>query len=206
MMKQINPTTLSTEEQHKLLTSCVSPRPVAFVTTIAENKLLNGAPFSYFNIVSTNPPLISIALERDGEEEKDTSKFIRKNKEFVVHIVDESSVEETDKTADIYEGKGSEVAGVGLIPIQSESINVPGIEEPKIRLECVLAKSFKFKNDKEETTTDLIIGEVKLYQIDEDVLENGKVQTEKVKPVSRIGTNRYMKCGEIFAVEENERE
>lgn len=203
-MKQFKSTQLSNEEQSNLLTSCVSPRPVAFVTTIAENKLLNGAPFSYFNIVSSNPPLISIALERDNEAEKDTSKFIRKNKEFVVHIVDESFVEEMDQTARVYEGKGSEVSAVGLIPIQSESINVPGVEEAKIRLECVLEKSFKFKNDAEETTTDLIIGRVKLYQIDEKVLDQNKVQIEKVRPVSRVGTTQYMRIGKLYTVHERE--
>src|SRR5699024_466920 len=123
---------------------------------------------------------------------------------FVVHIVDESFVEEMDQTARVYEGKGSEVSAVGLIPIQSESINVPGVEEAKIRLECVLEKSFKFKNDAEETTTDLIIGRVKLYQIDEKVLDQNKVQIEKVRPVSRVGTTQYMRIGKLYTVHERE--
>lgn len=73
-MLSINPNEQSEKENYKLLTGSIIPRPVAFVTSVTKDGVLNGAPYSYFNIVAANPPLISVSVQRKAGERKDTSR------------------------------------------------------------------------------------------------------------------------------------
>src|SRR3954453_5386587 len=93
----IDPATNTERENYKLLIGSIIPRPIAFVTTISKEGILNGAPFSYFNIVSSNPPMISLALQRSEGRHKDTARNILMSKEFIIHIVDEQNVKKINK-------------------------------------------------------------------------------------------------------------
>ena len=88
-MISIDPSNNKERDNYKLMIGSIIPRPIAFVTSLAEDGTLNGAPFSYFNIVSSNPPMISVTVQHKGNEKKDTARNILNKKEFVVHIVDE---------------------------------------------------------------------------------------------------------------------
>src|SRR5690625_289867 len=99
MMISINPNEKTERENYKILTGSVIPRPIAFITTLSEDGVVNAAPFSYFNIVSSNPPLLSVSVQRSKGEMKDTSRNIMRQKEFVIHIVDEDIVHNMNKTA-----------------------------------------------------------------------------------------------------------
>ncbi len=98
-MLSINPNEQSEKENYKLLTGSIIPRPVAFVTSVTKDGVLNGAPYSYFNIVAANPPLISVSVQRKAGERKDTSRNAIEKGEFVVHISDESYVAAINETA-----------------------------------------------------------------------------------------------------------
>ena len=91
-MISIDPLKNEERDNYKLMIGSIVPRPIAFVTSLAEDGTLNGAPFSYFNIVSSNPPMISVSIQRKGNEKKDTVRNILDKNEFVVHIVDEENV------------------------------------------------------------------------------------------------------------------
>ena len=98
-MKGINPNQLSDIQNYKLLSGSVIPRPIAFVTSEDEKGNLNGAPFSFFNVVNNKPPMIAIAAQRSNGKRKDTAINIEKTKEFVVHITDEFNIEDINETA-----------------------------------------------------------------------------------------------------------
>src|SRR5690625_7407996 len=98
MMISINPNEKTERENYKILTGSVIPRPIAFITTLSEDGVLNAAPFSYFNIVSSNPPLLSISVERSEGKMKDTTRNIMYRKEYVIHIVDKNIVHNMNKT------------------------------------------------------------------------------------------------------------
>ena len=98
-MHSIDPKTISERENYKFLIGSIIPRPIAFVTSLSEEGVLNGAPFSYFNIVSSNPPMISLSIQRSGGKQKDTARNILHSKEFVIHIVDEDNVMKINETA-----------------------------------------------------------------------------------------------------------
>src|SRR3954454_23750679 len=95
----IDPALMSERENYKFLIGSIIPRPIAFVTTLSKDGVLNGAPFSYFNIVSSNPPMISLSIQRSSGTQKDTARNINLLKQFEVHIVDEQNVEKINKTA-----------------------------------------------------------------------------------------------------------
>jgi flavin reductase (DIM6/NTAB) family NADH-FMN oxidoreductase RutF len=196
-MQFIDPLNNTNLENYKLLIGSVIPRPIAFITTISKEGVVNGAPFSYFNIVSSTPPLLSIAIRRENGKIKDTLRNILENKEFVIHIVDSTNVEAINKTAINFPYNNSEIEYADLTLIKSIKVKVPGVKEAKIRLECKLEDRFEIK-DKETIVTDLVIGKVVGYNIDEDILFEGKINTQKLDPVARLAGNSYSKLGEIF--------
>lgn len=199
-MITIDPSEISERDNYKLLIGSIIPRPIAFVTSKSDLGTLNGAPFSYFNIVSSNPPLISLSIQRKDGKMKDTARNIIEGKEFVVHIVDESNVDKINKTAASLPPNESEVELAGLTPVESLKVNVPGIKEAKIRLECKLEHSVEL-GDTDLSGCDLLIGKVLQFHVDEELYSNGRIDQEKLGAVSRLAGNYYAKIGDVFEIE-----
>lgn len=199
-MLSIDPSLNTERENYKLLVGSIVPRPIAFVTTLSEDDVLNGAPFSYFNIVSSNPPMISISIQRFEGRQKDTARNIMENKEFVVHIVDEQNVDKVNKTAAQLPPNQSEIPLASLTQVESMKISVPGVKEAKIRMECVLEQSLEL-GGLESPGCDLIIGRVVQFHIENDLYENGRVDPKGLAAVSRLAGASYAKIGEIFEIE-----
>ena len=199
-MLSIDPATMSERENYKFLIGSIIPRPIAFVTTISKDGVLNGAPFSYFNIVSSNPPMISLSIQRSAGRQKDTARNIIDSKEFVIHIVDEHNVEKINKTAANLPPDQSEIDLAKLTPIDSVKISVPGVKEAKIRMECSLEHSLEL-GGLDTTGCDFIIGKVVQFHVENDIYENGRIDPRGLAAVSRLAGNNYAKIGEIFEIE-----
>ncbi|MEH7386066.1 flavin reductase family protein [Bacillus sp. JJ1521] len=199
-MLSIDPTTLSERENYKFLIGSIIPRPIAFVTTLSEDGVLNGAPFSYFNIVSSNPPMISLAIQRSGGRQKDTARNILSKKEFVVHIVDEQNVGKINETAASLPPSQSEVELAKLTPVESVKITVPGVKEAKVRMECVLEHSLELGGT-DSPGSDFIIGRVVQFHIEADIYEKGRIDPRGLAAVSRLAGASYAKIGETFDIE-----
>ena len=199
-MLSINPSTNTERENYKLLIGRSYPRPIAFVTTLSNDGTLNGAPFSYFNIVSSNPPMISLSIQEKAGKQKDTARNIIESKEFVVHIVDEHNVEKINETAANLPSDQSEVTVANLTAMPSTKITVPGIKESKIRMECTLEHVLQL-GDSNSPSCDLIIGKIVQFHIKKDIYEDGKIDPRKLAAVSRLAGNDYAKIGEIFSIE-----
>ena len=194
-MKGINPNQLSDIQNYKLLSGSVIPRPIAFVTSEDEKGNLNGAPFSFFNVVNNKPPMIAIAAQRSNGKRKDTAINIEKTKEFVVHITDEFNAP--------LKYEDNELERTSLTLISSSIIQTPAVKEANIRFECKLDQMIQLgtKND----GADLIIGEVVMYHINEDVyFEDSKIDFNQLKPVARLAGNNYSKLGDTFTIKRPE--
>ncbi|MER2046984.1 MAG: flavin reductase family protein [Solibacillus sp.] len=200
-MKKIDPKQISERENYKFLIGSIIPRPIAFVTSISEDGVVNAAPFSFFNIVSSNPPMISVSIQRKKGEPKDTARNIRAKEQFVVHIVDTENVEQVNKTAANLPPDESEIAVAGLSLVKSEKIDVPGVKEAKVRLECVLEKALELGGDDENAGCDLIVGKVVYYHIVESLYEDGRIDPKGLGAISRLAGNDYAKIGEQFTIE-----
>ncbi|MBD8028003.1 flavin reductase family protein [Ureibacillus sp. Re31] len=201
-MIAIQPKNNSERENYKLLTGTIIPRPIAFVTTISEEGVVNGAPFSYFNIVSANPPLVSVAIQRPNGNLKDTARNIYNNGEFVVHIVDQNNVKQVNETAASLPYNESELEIANLSQVTSDMINVPGIKEAKVRFECKLVQALPLINE-ENPGSDLFIGEVVLFHIDESIFDQDKgyIDERSLDAVSRLAGQNYATLGDIFSIE-----
>ncbi|WP_110928729.1 flavin reductase family protein [Bacillus massiliglaciei] len=199
-MLSIDPAQNTERENYKFLTGSIIPRPVAFVTTISKEGTLNGAPFSYFNIVSADPPMISLSIQRSAGSQKDTARNIIEAKEFVVHIVDEKNVEKVNLTAASLPADQSEIEMAQLTPEESVKIAVPGVKEAKIRMECTLEHALEL-GDSDSPGCDFIIGKVVQYHIESDIYEKGRINPTGLAAVSRLAGTNYAKIGELFSLE-----
>lgn len=195
-----SPEELTEKEQKKLLIGSVIPRPIALVTTMSEDGVVNVAPFSYFNIVSYNPPMLSIAVQRVNGESKDTARNILENKEAVVHVVSEDNLEAANKSAASLGPEESELAISGFSTVSSKAIKVPGVNETKVRLETSLYESVVIYNKENIATTDLLLLGVEHFHIDESVYHDGYITAEKLRPVSRLAGNDYAEIGKVFTI------
>ncbi|SDN75128.1 flavin reductase family protein [Alkalicoccus daliensis] len=201
-MAEFDPKTLSKKENYRLLTSIVTPRPIAFITSISDVGVLNAAPFSYFNIISADPPLVSVSIGRKAERQKDTAKNILQTEEFVIHVADEDNIKQVNESSANLQPEESEVEHTKLSPMVSSVVGVPSLKESQVRLECKLEQHLVFEG--EEGATDVIIGRIVSYSADDKVVKDGSIQTEKVKPVARLGGKKYAKLGKVFELERPE--
>lgn len=191
---------LSERDTYKLLTGSIIPRPIAFITTLSKDNIINAAPFSYFNIVSSRPALISISIERKNGSIKDTAENILNEKSFVIHTVDEKNIYDVNQTALSLPKDQSELSFTSFHRVESDDIRVPGIKESRIRMECALEKHIPiYENDM--ITTDLIIGRVLKMHIDESVYKDGKIDFQTLHPMSRLAGPNYASIGPIITIE-----
>lgn len=204
-MFERSPSELTERENYKLLIGSVIPRPVAVVTTKSVNDIVNIAPFSYFNIVSSNPPILSLAIQRKQDTVKDTVKDTAKNiletREAVIHILDEDNVEEANKTAANLPNEESELHLTELTLTDSAIISVPALTEAKVRFETTLYEHVEIRN-KNKVTADLFLLEVQKYHLNETVYDEktGRIDPRKLNAVSRLAGNDYAAIGEIFTI------
>ncbi|TCJ01732.1 flavin reductase family protein [Cytobacillus praedii] len=199
-MLSIDPDFMSERENYKFLIGSIIPRPIAFVTTMSKDGVLNGAPFSYFNIVSSNPPMISLSIQRSNGKMKDTARNILESKEFVIHIVDEQNVEKINQTAASLPSEQSEVEAADLTPVQSMRISVPGVKESKIRMECIVEQSLELGGT-DTPGCDMVIGRVVQFHIEDGIYDKGRIDSRGLAAISRLAGQSYAKIGEIFEIE-----
>lgn len=199
-MKKLRPEELTQKENYKLLIGSVIPRPIALVTTQSDSGLLNIAPFSFFNIVSSNPPILSIAVQRVNGEPKDTARNILQNKEAVVHIVDTDNVEDANQTAALLGPDESEMNRTEFETVNSVEVSVPGLKQSKVRFEAVLKEDVVIKNG-DQPVSDLLLLEIKYYHFDEAIYDNGYIIKDELGAVSRLAGNDYAEIGKTFTIE-----
>lgn len=192
-MISLNPEQLNEQELNRIMIGSILPRPIAFVSSVSSEGLLNLAPFSYFNLISSQPPLLSISILHGEDHIKDTVNNIKKNNEFVVHIVSEEMLEDVNQTSIELPPNRSELLYTRFSIMNSNTIKVPQIKEAKVRMECVLEKIVALPG------SDLIIGRVVNFNIDRSVIdEKGRIILNELKPISRLSGNQYAKVGEII--------
>ena len=198
---QIDPKQQSKKDNYKMLIGTVLPRPIAFVTSLTSEGVVNAAPFSFFNAVAPDPPMVSISCARKANGEmKDTARNIKETREFVVHIVDSSNVDRINDTAVEFPPDVSEVDEVGFEMIPSVIVQVPRIKESKIHMECVLHQMLSFGGTEEMPNVDFIVGEVVQFHIADELYESGRINTELLDPVGRLAGTTYCKVGETFSM------
>ena len=200
-MLNFSPQDLTAKEKKKFLIGSVIPRPIALVSTMSNSGIVNIAPFSYFNIVTYAPPMLSIAVQRVDGKSKDTARNIYENKGAVVQVVDTDNVEAANATSAPLGPDESELDVSSFTTVDSKAIQVPGLNETKVRFETELYDSMVIYNEENIATTDVLLLKVKHYHIDETIYHNGYIDPLKLKAVSRLAGSDYAEIGKLFTVE-----
>lgn len=201
MVMQINPGTQTRKENYKLLIGSVLPRPIAFVTSVHSSGVVNAAPFSFFNVVGTEPPLVGISCIRkpDGVM-KDTARNIVEKCEFVVHVVSEENVATVNETAVDFPSDQSEAEMAGFHLVPSVVIQTPRIKETKIQMECKLYRHLPLGGTKDRPNADFLIGEIVRFHLDDELYSAGRIDAERLQPVGRMAGTTYVRGGEMFSM------
>lgn len=184
---------LSPDEVYRLLIGLIVPRPIAWVTSLSPEGVVNLAPFSAFTYLSTEPPLIGISVMRRGEGLKDTARNIAAGGGFVVNVADEGLVEPVHLSAAEHPADVSEAELLGLSLLPSVAVAAPRLEAAPAALECSFEQAIAFG----DRGAQLIVGRVRHFHVRDDLLEGGRVVTERLRPLCRIAGPKYAGLGEV---------
>ena len=189
---------LSEQDTYKLLVSTVVPRPIAWVVTLDPDGMINAAPYSFFNAVSGNPPIVTFGIGgRGAGDAKDTGNNIRRTGQFVVNLVNNANAEAMNITAIDFPNSVNELQEAGLTLTPSSKIKPPRITESPVAFECERLVTIDVADDRT-----IVLGRVLAIHIADDcVLDPEKcyVDTPKLDLIGRMhGRGWYARTTDRF--------
>ena len=191
MLIQLNQLTI--QQRQSWLQHAIAPRPIAFVSTIDKNGNVNLSPFSFFNLFSTNPPIVIFSVARKARDgsTKHTLQNIEEVPEVVINICDESMVQQVSLSSCEYEKNIDEFIKAGFTKEAAKTVQPPMVKESKIKLECKVTEIKSLGN--EPGAGQLIFAEVLLLHINDLILnDNGTmIDQKKFKTIARLGGDYY---------------
>jgi flavin reductase (DIM6/NTAB) family NADH-FMN oxidoreductase RutF len=176
------------DRAYALLASLVTPRPIAWVTTLSPDGIVNAAPFSFFNVLGSEPPIVGFCPgDRDDGTPKDTARNIRLTHEFVVNLVDESVAQAMNKTSASLPYGQSEIDHAGLSTRPSTLVKPPRIAESPASLECQEWGTLQIGDNR------LIIGLVKCIHVRDELIdpESLRVRSDLFHVVGRMASPHW---------------
>ena len=188
-LREIDPARLEGREPYFLITSLVVPRPIAWVSSVSADGVLNVAPHSYFNAISSNPWIVHFT----STGEKDTLRNARATGEFVVNIVTRELVEEMNFTSADFPPGESEFEWAGLEPAASTRVRPPRVARARVAFECRVNEVVSKGNGH------MVFGDVLVAHVDEALFVDGRVDPQLLRPVGRLGGALYTDAsGDVF--------
>ena len=197
MMLSILPQEVSTGKLHGYLLSAVSPRPIAFASTVDDLGNVNLSPFSFFNVFSANPPILVFSPARRVRDNttKHTLENILITKEVVINIVNYDMVQQMSLSSTEYPAGVNEFLKSGLTEVASDIVKPPRVQEAPVQFECKVNDVIALGN--QGGAGNLIIAEVVKLHIKETILDaDGKIDANKIDAVARMGGNWYNRSRE----------
>jgi flavin reductase (DIM6/NTAB) family NADH-FMN oxidoreductase RutF len=204
-MKTLNPSEQSPQDTYKLLVGAVVPRPIAFVSSLDAQGVRNLAPFSFFTVASANPPIVCFCPMVRGaskgglQSTKDTLRNILATREFVVNIVSEEFAAKMNACSGDYPPEVDEFAVAGLTPLDSEVVHPPRVAESHVQMECRLEQVVHVST--EPLGGSLVLGRVLRFHIRESVLDNFRIDPDKLHAIGRMAGSTYARTTDRFDME-----
>ena len=191
---------ISEYQRYKLMASLIVPRPIALITTVGAGGVVNAGPFSMFNMVGEEPPLIMVSInKRKNGSLKDTASNILDSHEFVVHLCDEHIAEPMDRCAAELPPEQSEIDLAGFTLAPSCFVRPPRIAEAPVAFECALHERM------ETDSRHVFFGRVLSLNARDDLVdtERWRVRLQNYHPVGRFGASFYTRCRDRFVIGED---
>jgi flavin reductase (DIM6/NTAB) family NADH-FMN oxidoreductase RutF len=196
-MTEVDFEQITSYQRYKMMASLIVPRPIALVTTLGRNGVANAAPFSMFNMVGEDPPILMLSINRltDGRL-KDTAANILDHQEFVVHMTDEAMAAQMHACGEAFPADVSELGQVGLTPVPSRTVKPPRILEAPVAFECVLQEKL------ETESRYVFIGRIRWMAARDGLIDTEKwrVNLRDYHPVGRFGASFYTRSNDRFAI------
>ena len=191
---------LAADSRYKILTATVTPRPIAWVTTVSENGVVNAAPFSFFNVMGHEPPTVALGLLAGEGRFKDTATNILETGEFVVNLVSEANAIAMNVTCIDAPPDIDELALAGLTPVASHTIRPPRIAQSPVSFECRVLTSLV--TGPRQTA---VIGRVVGAHVDPSAVQDRErchIDTQALQLIARMhGRGWYARCTDLFQME-----
>lgn len=186
-----------TGNSYKLLSGLVVPRPIGWIGTRRDDGTNNLAPFSFFNVVSSNPPVVLFSAGSHSDRPKDSSTLAEISGEFTVNIVSEAVVEAMSVTSGSFTADDDEFAIAGLTPVPGHKVDAPLVGESPANLECKVRQVVDLG---ERGRTRLVVGDVLAIHVESDVLDGTRIDNDALHAVGRMAGNTYITTRDRFEV------
>lgn len=195
-----DPDQLEQKNIYKLLTGAVIPRPIGWISTISPDGIRNLAPFSYFNIISDDPPHVIFSTVRNSGANKDTLNNVLQTGEFVVNMVTEDTVEAANTTSASVPADVDEFTLAGVTPLPATLVKPSLVAESPIQFECRMVHHYEVEQHRFGGAV-LVVGRVVMIHIDNRIVSDDfRIDTQLYRPVARLAGSNYSTLGNIFSI------
>jgi len=191
-LTSFDPELLDTRTVHKLLSSSIAPRPIAFASTVDAKGNVNLSPFSFFNVFSSNPPILIFSPARRVRDNttKHTLQNAAETKEVVINIVNHSIVEQMSESSKEYDKGVNEFIESGLTEVPSLKVKPPRVLESPVSFECVVDNIISL--GEHGGAGQLVIAKVVHIHVKSEILDaNNEIDSERLDLVARLGGDWY---------------
>ena len=177
------------------------PRPIGWISTISAAGVVNLAPYSFFNGVNQDPPMVMFASNgRQPSGPKDTLRNCEETREFVCNLATWDLREEMNLSCAALGPDVDEFAFAGLETAPSELVAPPRVKAAPIHMECIYHQTIELPSSDPSVRNAMVLGRVVGIHISDDVLTNGLVDASKFRPIARLGYMDYARVDEVFAM------
>ena len=181
---------------YRLLASVIVPRPIALVTTLSPKGQVNAAPFSFFNMMGSSPPVVALGIgDRGPGAPKDSRANIERTGEFVINLVHESLADAMNVCGIDFPADVGELEAAKLTPASSAKVQVPRVEESLVQMECRLASIVEVGDNQ------IVLGEVVFLHVRDEYIDADslRVRTEALGLIGRMhGGGWYARTTDLF--------
>lgn len=188
------------------LKACVVPRPIGWLTTMNAEGRVNLAPFSFFNLLSYDPPFVMFSAgQHEGDTStKDSVANILATGEFVYNMATWAQKDQMNLTAQILDHSVDEMAAAHLEPLPSRLVRTPRVKGSPVQFECKLHQAITLPGRTPAGKHDLVIGHVIAVHIADDALtSDGLVDVVKMRPIARLGYKDYICVESVFQMDKS---
>ena len=192
----IDPKTVSAPIAYQVLTGAVIPRPIGFISSISAEGVVNLAPFSFFNAICGEPPMVMFC-PMNRHPAKDTLLNVKATGEFVANIVSREIAEQMNLTAADYPPDVDEFSACGLTAVPSDLVRPPRVLESPVNMECKVVHIIEVSNKPWGGT--VIIGEVIRFHVRDSIIDKDMfIDPDKLDPIARMGGPSYSTIHDRF--------
>ena len=188
---EVGPDDWPERQFYQMMTALVIPRPIGWFSTLSQDGVRNLAPYSYFNLMGSDPFYLAFG----SHNEKDTLKNLRKVPEFVANIVTMDLLERMNFSSTNFPRDEDEFSWAGLTPVPSVMVKPPRVGEAKAHLECRVMQIV------DDGNTHIVLARIVHAHIDPSVWKEGRIDPRLLDPVCRLGGSSYARLGDLYSAQ-----